>query len=94
LSRPQILDMKSFRFLNFLFIISFLSCGGVDLIDDYVPPSLRITTPFTELTLGNSYTFTARYFDNVGDAVENASINGKAPIRSFYKLMHKEMQPP
>ena len=43
--------MKSFRFLNFLFIISFLSCGGVDLIDDYVPPSLRITTPFTELTL-------------------------------------------
>ena len=74
MSRPQILDMKSFRFLNFLFIISFLSCGGVDLIDDYVPPSLRITTPFTELTLGNSYTFTARYFDNVGDAVENASI--------------------
>ncbi len=51
-----------------------MSCGGIDLIDDYVPPVLRITTPLTQLTLGNTFQFEASYFNNVGELVTNSPI--------------------
>lgn len=46
----------------------------MDLIDDYVPPVLRITTPFTEITLGNSYDFEASYFNNIGELIPNSQL--------------------
>ena len=51
-----------------------MSCGGIDLIDDYVPPVLRITTPLTQLTLGNTFQFEASYFNNVGELITNSPI--------------------
>jgi hypothetical protein len=56
--------------LLFYFLIC-LSFGGIDLIDDYVPPVLRITT---QLTLGNTFQFEASYFNNVGELITNSPI--------------------
>jgi hypothetical protein len=37
------------------------------LIDDYVPPVVRITTPVTSLTVGTNFQFEARYFNVIGE---------------------------
>jgi hypothetical protein len=60
--------------LLLIFICLSISCNDVDLIDDYVPPVLRITTPFTEITLGNSYDFEASYFNNIGELIPNSQL--------------------
>ncbi len=56
------------------FVCLFISCTDVDLIDDYLPPVLRITTPFSEITLGDSYSFEASYFNNIGEFVPNSQL--------------------
>jgi hypothetical protein len=43
----------------------FFSCSGVDLIDDYVPPTLRISNAVDELPIGSSFELRASYFNNV-----------------------------
>ena len=64
--------MQYHKPLSLFFICLFISCTGVDLIDDYVPPVLRITTPFSEITLGDSYSFEASYFNNIGEFIPNS----------------------
>ena len=60
--------------LLLIFICLFISCNDVYLIDDYVSPSLRNTTPFTEITLGNSYDFEVSYFNNIGELIPNSQL--------------------
>ena len=60
--------------LLLLLICLFVSCNDVNLIDDYVPPVLRIKTPFIEITLGNSYDFEASYFNNIGELIPNSQL--------------------
>lgn len=52
----------------------FFSCSGIDLIEDYVPPTLRITTVIEKAPIGASFELNASYFNNIGDRVEEASI--------------------
>ena len=66
--------MPCSKSLLLIFICLSISCNDVDLIDDYVPPVLRITTPFTEITLGNSYDFEASYFNNIGELIPNSQL--------------------
>jgi len=56
----------------------FFSCNGVDFIDDYVPPSIRITTQITTLTLGSSVALEASYFNNVGVHIQAKTIEWKS----------------
>lgn len=60
--------------LIFLLCSLFFSCSGIDLIDDYVPPTLRITSTLEEVPLGSSFEISASYFNNVGDFIQGASI--------------------
>lgn len=57
--------------LAFLFAFS---CIGEDIIDDFVEPVLRITNPVTSFSSGANYVFEVKYFDNVGDPVENVDL--------------------
>jgi len=57
--------------LAFLFAFS---CIGEDIIDDFVEPALRITNPVTSFSSGTNYVFEVKYFDNVGDPVENVEL--------------------
>jgi hypothetical protein len=59
--------------ISFVFLL-FLSCSGIDLIEDYVPPTLRITTTIEKAPVGASFKLNAFYFNNIGDRVEDASI--------------------
>ena len=63
-----------------------MSCGGIDLIDDYVPPVLRITTPLTQLTLGNTFQFEASYFNNVGELITNSPIEWESANTAILKV--------
>jgi hypothetical protein len=47
--------MKPRTLIQILFFSIFIGCTGIDLIDDYVPPVVRITTPVTSLTLGLTF---------------------------------------
>ena len=55
-----------------VFLFSF--CTGVDLIDGYVTPVIRITSSIRSAPVGKSITFEASYFNNVGMPVEEATI--------------------
>lgn len=58
-----------------LVFLLFLSCSGIGLIEDYVPPpTLRITTTIEKAPVGASFELNAFYFNNIGDRVEDASI--------------------
>jgi len=48
---------------SFYFLIC-LSCGGIDLIDDYVPPVLRITTPLYGKVIYKALSFSGGIFLN------------------------------
>ena len=52
----------------------FFSCNVVDLIDDYVPPTLRISNAVEELHIDPSFDLRASYFNNVGEPIEEAAI--------------------
>ena len=51
----------------FFFIVPVLtSCVGEDVIDDAVEPKVVITNPINSIQVGEGYTFTFNFFDNVG----------------------------
>ena len=60
--------------LIYILCLLFFSCSGVDLIDDYVPPTLRISNAVDELPIGSSFELKASYFNNVGELIEEAAI--------------------
>lgn len=60
--------------LIYILCLLFFSCSGVDLIDDYVPPTLRISNAIDELPIGSSFELKASYFNNVGELIEEAAI--------------------
>jgi hypothetical protein len=60
--------------LLFALLLVFYFCSGIDLIDDYIPPDVRITTPLSSMTIGTSVHLKASYFNNVGDHIQDASI--------------------
>lgn len=59
--------MKPRTLIQILFFSLLIGCTGIDLIDDYVPPVVRITTPVTSLTVGTNFQFEARYFNVIGE---------------------------
>ena len=59
--------MKPRTLIQILFFSIFIGCTGIDLIDDYVPPVVRITTPVTSLTVGTNFQFEAHYFNVIGE---------------------------
>jgi hypothetical protein len=58
--------------LIYILCLLFFSCRGVDLIDDYVPPTLRISNAIDELPIGSSFELKASYFNNVGELIQEA----------------------
>ena len=59
--------MKPQTLIQILFFSAFIGCTGIDLIEDYVPPVVRITTPVTSLTVGTNFQFEALYFNVIGE---------------------------
>ena len=60
--------------LIYILCLLFFSCSGVDLIDDYVLPTLRIFNAVKELPIGSSFELRASYFNNMGELIEEAAI--------------------
>ena len=53
----------------------YLSCIGTDVTDDYVEPTLRITSPqIISIKVGQKFQFTAKYFDTSGAQIENPNL--------------------
>jgi hypothetical protein len=53
----------------------YLSCIGTDVTDDYVDPTLRITSPqIISIKVGQKFQFTAKYFDTSGTQIENPNL--------------------
>ncbi len=59
--------MGPFLQFNLVFFYFVLGCSGVDYIDDYVPPTVRILNPVQSLTIGSEFQFEARYFNVIGE---------------------------
>ena len=59
--------MKPQNLIQIFFLSTPIGCTGIDLVDDYVPPVVRITTPVTSLTVGTNFQFEARYFNVIGE---------------------------
>ena len=63
---------KTLLFFSFLL---YLSCIGTDVTDDYVDPTLRITSPqIISIKVGQKFQFTAKYFDTSGTQIENPNL--------------------
>ena len=63
---------KTLLFFSFLL---YLSCIGTDVTDDYVEPTLRITSPqIISIKVGQKFQFTAKYFDTSGTQIENPNL--------------------
>lgn len=58
--------MKAFTFSILLMYFFFTGCIGDDIVDDYVPPAVRITNPVDTLAEGDSWQFVAKFTNNVG----------------------------
>ena len=64
---------KNILFLILIGFVSF-SCIKDDVLDDFVPPKIKVTNKLVSLTNGLSFTFNARYSNNIGNR-ENVTIN-------------------
>ena len=61
--------------LLFISFLLYLSSNGTDVTDDYVDPTLRITSPqIISIKVGQKFQFTAKYFDTSGTPVENPNL--------------------
>ncbi len=61
------------RALAFFLLMPILSaCIGEDIVEDFVAPELRLTTPIDSLTVGDSHQFTYSFFNNIGAEEEVA----------------------
>ena len=58
--------MKNLAFLISIIAISFTSCIKDDIINDFVEPTIRITTTPDTIILGSKFQFDFVYFNNVG----------------------------
>ncbi len=65
--------MKPPFFFVLCLVLLIPSCSGVDYIDDYVSPTVRITTPVKSLTIGTSFQFEASYFNNIGELTKDVN---------------------
>ncbi len=50
--------------LSLLFF--FTGCIGDDIVDDYVPPAVKITNPVDTLAEGSTWQFVAKFTNNIG----------------------------
>ena len=63
---------KTLLFFSFLL---YLSCIGTDVTDDYVEPTLRISSrSIIIFKVGQKFQFTAKYFDTSGTQIENPNL--------------------
>ncbi|MFT6333588.1 MAG: hypothetical protein ACI86M_000346 [Saprospiraceae bacterium] len=58
--------MKKLLFLISIIAISFTSCIKDDIIDDFVEPTIRITTTPDTIIAGLQFQFDFAYFNNIG----------------------------
>jgi len=85
--------MRPFSLLKLVFFYFIIGCSGVDYIDDYVPPTVRIINPVQSLTVGSEFQFEARYFNVIGEPTNEVVFFGKVQIKIFQKLLLKGKQP-
>ena len=63
------------KILPFISFLLYLSCIGTDVTDDYVDPTLRITSDqIISIKVGQKFQFTAKYFDTSGTLVDNPNL--------------------
>ena len=58
--------MKNLLFLISIIAISFTSCIKDDIIEDFIEPTIRITTTPVSIVVGSQFQFDFAYFNNVG----------------------------
>ena len=58
--------MKAIFYVPVLAMFLLTGCIGDDIIFDTVDETVRITNPIDSLLLGDTYTFEARFFNNIG----------------------------
>lgn len=66
--------MRPFLQFNLVFFYFVLGCSGVDYIDDYIPPTVRILNPVQSLTIGSEFQFEARYFNVIGEPTNEVGV--------------------
>ena len=67
--------------LLFISFLLYLSWNGTDVTDDYVDPTLRITSPqIISIKVGQKFQFTTKYFDTSGTPVENPNLIGTVSL--------------
>lgn len=64
--------MAPFRYSLLFVLLS--ACIGEDLVDDRVPPEVRITNPIISLEAGTTHQYEAKYFDFVGKEIASKTI--------------------
>jgi len=74
ISNTQVFTMYK-KILLFISYLLYLSCIGTYVTDDYVDPTLRITSPqIISIKVGQKFQFTAKYFDTSGTPVDNPNL--------------------
>lgn len=58
--------IKPIFFLSLITILLFSGCIGDDVVPDYIEPRVKITNPIDSLKQGDTYQFTADFFNNTG----------------------------
>ncbi len=58
--------MKYLILSTLALLFFFTGCIGDDIVDDYVPPAVKITNPVDTLAEGSTWQFEAKFTNNVG----------------------------
>jgi len=67
--------MKNISILFFIIIaLTLNSCIGEDIINDEIDPELRILNPIQSIAVSETYQYNARYFNNIGQEEEEATV--------------------
>ena len=54
------------KLLLFAVLLTLAGCIGDDIVDDFVPPAMKITNPVDTLGLGETWQFEAMFTNNIG----------------------------
>lgn len=66
--------IKRLIFMSFLLIAGLSSCIKEDVLDDFVPPVLRVINPVDTIGIDTSYKLEVSYFNSVGKLDENIPV--------------------
>lgn len=76
--------MKATLYIFAIFILT--SCIGEDIVDDFIPEVVRITSTVNEITIGDSEQLEALYFNNTGIQENDVTILWESSNNDILKI--------